>query len=397
MKHLIIGNGIAGVSAAGSIKQIDPQAEITIVTSEDFPFYSRIRLIDYLSRQVEEDSLIMKHPKWYKENGIDLRTGTVIVGIDSKNKKVMTDGGEELSYDSLLLATGASSFVPPIPGADREGVFTLRTIDDARKINKYAEKSERVAIIGGGVLGLEVGSNLMKAGNSVEVIEFFGRLLPRQMDPGGAEILKSELEKQGFLFHLPAKTKEIVGSGAVEAVLLEDGSEVKADMVIISAGVRPDITLPRKIGMEVKMGLPVNDSMETAVESIYGAGDVAEHNGRCYGIWSASEAQGRVAGTNMAGGEAVYSGTTMANALKVAGVKLFSAGEIDPDGKLESIVESNPTSFSYKKMVISDNRIVGTILYGDLKPRMKVMKALEEKRDVSGIMDALKSWDLSQL
>ena len=397
MKYVIIGNGVAGITAAENIRKLDPQGEIKIFTDEKYPFYSRIRLIDFLSRKMKEDSLIMKGEKWYEENRIELISGVKVTDVDNTAKIVVTDSGSKIEYEKLLLATGGVSFIPPLAGADKEGVFSLRTLDDAKTINSYSEKHKRVVIIGGGVLGLEAGYNLIQAGNSVEVVEFFPRLLPRQMDERGASVLQNQLEKFGFGFYLGAKTKEITGGGKVDGILLEDGRRIEADMVIISAGVRAADTIAKKVGLEIGKGVVVNDRMETSSEGIYAAGDVIEHSGVFYGLWPASMAQGETAGKNMAGGDAIYKGTIIANSLKVAGVKLFSAGEIDVDGKFEDITFSDKEAHVYKKLVIKESRIIGVILYGDVAPRMKVVKAMEEGKDISGIRDALANWDITGL
>jgi len=397
LKYLIIGNGIAGITAAENIRKADPRGEIKILTDEKYPFYSRIRLIDFLSRNMKEETLIMKGEKWYADNGIELLSGARGEKIDHASRKVETDDGSAIGYDKLLIATGGVSFVPPFPGAEREGVFTLRTLDDAKAINSYAGKNKRVVIVGGGVLGLEAGFNLIQAGNSVEVVEFFPRLLPRQMDGNGAAVLQNQLESFGFRFYLNAKTKEITGEGKADGLLLEDGRRIEADMVIVSAGVRPADTLAKDLGLQIGKGVVVNDRMETSIEGIYAAGDVIEHNGIFYGLWAASMAQGETAGKNMAGVEALYKGTIMSNSLKVAGVKLFSAGDIDADGKYDDITFADSVAHVYKKMVIKDGKIIGIILYGDVGPRMKLVKAMEEKRDISGLRDALAKWDISAL
>ena len=266
------------------------------------------------------------------------------------------------------------------PALTKKRVFTLRTLKDAIEIKKYAEQSKRVVLIGGGVLGLEVGNSLRKTGHSIFVVEFFPRLLPRQMDKEGAEILKTQMEKMGFAFFLDAKTREITGDEKVKSIILDDGTIIDCDMVIISAGVKPNAELADKVGIKGNKGIPVNDGLETEINAIYAAGDIAEHRGICYGIWPAAEEQGKIAGVNMAGGSAIYTGTLPSNILKIAGINLISAGDIDPDKKLESIVQKGSESFIYKKLVIKDNSITGCILYGNIDNWKKIKKAMDEKK-----------------
>ena len=276
-------------------------------------------------------------------------------------------------------------------------MFTLRTLKDAIEIKRYAEQSKRVVLIGGGVLGLEVGNSLRKTGHSIFVVEFFPRLLPRQMDKEGAEILKTQMEKMGFAFFLGAKTREITGDEKVKSVILDDGTIIDCDMVIISAGVKPNAELADKLGIKCNKGIPVNDGLETEIKDIYAAGDIAEHRGICYGIWPAAEEQGKTAGINMSGGSAIYTGTLPSNVLKIAGINLISAGDIDPDKNLESIVQKNGESFIYRKLVIKDNYIAGCILYGNIDVWKKIKKAMDEKKDISRIKTDLEKWNLEAL
>jgi len=397
MKYVIIGNGVAGTTAAAHIRKLDSDGEITVLTDEATPFYSRIRLIEYLAGEAAEKDIVIYKDEWYKKNNISLLLNTRIADIDKDKKEVMTSNGESSGFDKLLFATGSFSFVPPITGSDKKGVFTLRTIRDADEIIHYAKGMKKVLLIGGGVLGLEAGNALRKRGHEITVVEFFQRLLPRQMDSGGAEILKAQLESMGFTFFLGAKSKEIVGDDKVTGLVLEDGTKIDCDLIIISAGVRPHAELAKKLGLTIKKGLIVNDRMETEIKDIYAAGDLIEHRGVFYGIWPAAQKQGEIAGMNMAGGNTLYEGTTMSNILKVVGVDLAAAGDVDEEGKCESIVQKDREKYVYKKLVIKDNMLSGCIFYGDITGYRKVLKAIEEKRDIVDIRMNLEKWDLSGL
>jgi nitrite reductase (NADH) large subunit len=395
MKYVIVGNGVAGITASMSIRKIDSEGSIKIITDEAYPYYSRIRLIEFLSGDADEKGLTIKQNEWYDQNQIELVLNNAVTDIDEKNKEVITSSAEKIEYDKLLLATGGVPFVPPIPGAEIDGVYTLRTMKDAIEIRKQVTDGDRqVVIIGGGVLGLEVGNSIRKAGNSISVVEFFPRLLPRQMDPDGADILKSQMESMGFKFFLGSESKEIIGKDHAEALILKDGTRIDCDMIIISAGIRPKAELAKKLGLKMEKGVIVNDRMETPLPDIYAAGDLIQHRERTYGIWPASEKQGEIAGINMAGGSAVYEGTTMSNKLKVVGIDLLAAGDIDADGKLECFVVSDPENFIYKKMVIKDNIVVGTILLGDITNWQRILKAIEAKKDIGTIEDELDRWKL---
>jgi nitrite reductase (NADH) large subunit len=397
MKYIIIGNGVAGTTAAANIRKLDSSGEITVLTDEAAPFYSRIRLIEYLAKEAAGKDITIYKDEWYKKNGIKLMLSTTASGIDKDNRQIKTGKGDLLEYDKLLIATGGFSFVPPIPGSGKKGVFTLRTIEDANEIISYAEGIKKVILIGGGILGLEAGNSLRKTGHDISVVEFFPRLLPRQMDPDGAEMLKAQMEGMGFSFYLGAKTREITGDDKAWGVLLEDGTKIDGDLIIMSAGVRPRAEMAEKSGLTIKRGVVVNDRMETGTKDIYAAGDLIEHRERSYGIWPAARKQGEVAGINMAGGSALYEGTTMANILKVAGIDLASAGDIDADGKFDSIVEKDKERYIYKKLVIKENILSGCILYGDVSGYKKILRAIDEKKNIGNIRKELREWDLRGL
>jgi nitrite reductase (NADH) large subunit len=398
MQYVIIGNGVAGTTAAANIRKFDNEGKIIIISDETYPFYSRIRLPEFLSGAVDEKGLIIKKDTWYAENRIDLVLNTVVTDIDVSGKKVISSDSSAIKYDRLLIATGGLSFVPQIPGSDKKGVFTLRTLNDAIAIKEFSKQSSiRVVLIGGGVLGLEAGNGLRKAGNYISVVEFFPRLLPRQMDPSGAEILKTQLEDIGFRFYLGAKSREITGAEKVEALVLDDGTRIDCDMILISAGVRYNPLLALKLGLPVEKGVIVNNKMETGIPDIYAAGDLIQHNSIFYGIWPAAEKQGEVAGINMAGGNSEYQGTIISNTLKVAGIDICAAGDIDAEGQKDSILFKDAENYIYKKMVLQHNTLVGTILYGDIKDRQKILKAIETRKDISMIRKDLEHWDLEKL
>ena len=394
--YLIVGNGVAGTTAAENVRKQDKEGKITIVTDEDFPFYWRLRLNEYLAGDLTEEALVAKKAQWYGDQRIDLKLKTLIAGADSNEKVVFTEDKQRLSYDSLLIATGSHSFIPPIKGSEKKGVFALRNIQDARGISVWAKDIEDVVLIGGGLLGLEAGNALLKLGKKVTVVEFFPRLLPRQLDVEGAQRLQVIMEKMGFSFRLGARTQEISGNDQVTGVLLEGGETISSKMVIISAGVRPNLELAEPLGLENDKGIKVDEYLRTNQTDIYAAGDVAEFRGMPYGIWPAAMEQGQIAGTNMAGGNLIYKGTTMANSLKVVGVDLASAGNIDAENEKESRVITDDKV--YKKIVMENNQIVGCIMLGDTKAFNKITKAMSEKKDISQVKDQILSegFDLSK-
>jgi nitrite reductase (NADH) large subunit len=377
-RYVIVGAGVAGTTACQAIRERDPRGEIRVITDEAHPFYTRIRLPQVIARQVPPEKLILKGKDWFQEQDIELHLEEKVLEVRRAPLAVVTATGTYRA-DRLLLATGGYSFMPPIPGADIKGVFTLRTMDDALLLAEHADKAKTAVAIGGGLLGLEAGNGLRLRGLEVHVVEIFDRLLPRQMDPKGATILQKTMEGMGFRFHLGVRSKEIQGEkGRAKRLLTEDGQSLDADFFLVSAGVRPHLDLAEGLKLAVGRGIVVNDRMETSVPAIYSAGDAVEHAGIYYGIWPAAEAQGRVAGQNMASGAALYKGTVMSNKLKVVGIDLVSAGEIDAEGKMDAEVRSDPSRGVYQKLVYEDDRIVGCVLLGDVRGQKKILQAISE-------------------
>ncbi len=388
-RYVIIGNGVAGTTAAENIRELDKDGKIDIFTDEATLFYTRIRLPEYIAGGVEAEKLVLHKPTWYLDREIEVHLEEPVKAIDPKTREIQTARGFSYPYDRLLLATGSHSFAPPIKGVDKPGVFTLRSIRDAQLIRDHAVRVKRAVLVGGGVLGLEAGNGLRKLGLEVSIVEVFPRLLPRQMDVPGAELLKKQMEAMGFSFHLGAKSQEIVGDKKAEGLLLEGGQVLPCDLVLISAGVRPNLDLVKELGLEVDKGVLVNDHLETRVPDIYAAGDLIQHRGAFYGIWPASEKQGRIAGINMAGGRALYEGTVMSNRLKVVGIDLVSSGDIDVDGKLEDLVRQEEKRFIYRKLVLKNDTIVGCVLLGDISGNREILHAMESRLNVKALKSDL--------
>ena len=375
-KYLIIGNGVAGTTAAVEIRKNDPEGQIAIVTEELIPFYSRIKLPDYVAGIADKPDLIIKKEDWYKDKNIEIKTGVKIISIDNKAKEAKDQAGTLWKYDALLIATGSNPFVPPINGNTKGNVFSLRSFEDADSLSKAADNSKNVTAIGGGLLGLEAAHALIKRGLDVTVVEFFDRLLPRQMDNEGALMLRAMLEQQGFKFRLGAKTKEIQGDKTVSGVELESGEVIPTDLVLFSAGVRSNLVLPQILDLKTDQGVIVDEYMGTGLEGIYAAGDVASFEKTNFCIWSEAQEQGKIAGANMAGGKDSFKLIVPSNRLKVAGIDLGSAGDIDPDNLLESEIEKNDKV--YRKFVRKDGRLVGCIMLGDTSGFSKAIKEIGE-------------------
>lgn len=386
MKYVIVGNGVAANSAAEAIRKTDVAGSVTMLSRSRHCFYYVPALPEYLAGEKGVRDFTLHDLSWYERNAIDLRLGVEVTAVDPVAKSVVARGGESWSYDRLLLATGGRANIPPIKGIDADGVMTLRTIDDADRILERIAPARRVVVVGGGLLGLEAGNGLRRRGLAVSVIEVADRLLPRQTDPAASALLQQQLERMGFSFHLGVRIREIVRWKNGLAVVTEEGESIRSEMVLlVSAGVRPETGLARDMGLDIGLGVKVDDRMATSREGVYAAGDLIEHRGRYYGIWPAATAQGRVAGVTMAGGDMRYEGTVPSNKLKVAGVDLLAAGELDACGEMESLVRVDAERLVYRKLVLRDNAVIGALLLGDTRGADYIQHAIQTGRDISDV------------
>ena len=387
--YIIIGNGVAGNAAAEAIRKHDQNGAISIFARGEYPFYYVPGLPAFIAGEKDERSLIIHDRDWYAQHRLDLHLATGIAEILPDEMTVVTEQGERYRYDKLLIATGGTALVPPITGAELPGVVTLRTLGDAKRIKEQIPGAKGAVLIGGGLLGLEAGNGLRKAGLAVTVVEIFPRLLPRQMDVPGAAMLQRQMEQMGFSFVLGAKVKQIKQVAGGLGVELEGGEVLPGDVVLISAGVRPELALARAAGLAVDRGVKVDDQMRTGREEIYAAGDLIEHRGRFYGLWPAAQEQGRVAGAAMAGQEVSYEGTVPSSTLKVVGIDLFSAGDIDAEGKLTAVVAKDEARNIYRKLVSDGRAVVGAILLGDIRGSGEIAEAIRTRKDMAALKNDL--------
>ncbi|MFP4017412.1 MAG: NAD(P)/FAD-dependent oxidoreductase [Halanaerobiales bacterium] len=378
MDYLVIGAGVAGISAVREIiKDRNEKDNITVITDESYPFYYRPRLIECLSGEVDIEDIVIHDQKWFEKNDVDLRLNERAKRIIVDEKKVTTDKGN-YSYDKLLIANGAHCFVPPIKGKEKDNVFALRDAADVERIRQSAEKAEKAVVVGGGLLGLESAYNLMKSGLDMTVIEIMPRLLPMQLDKKAADVLRSSLEDKGLNFHINTQVDSFLGDEKIEAVKLNSGEVIDADLVLISAGIRPNLALVEGIDdIELNRGIDVNVYMETGLEDVYAAGDIAEYQGRVYGIWAPSQKEGQVAGLNMLGRKTEFNPPVPAHKLKVVGIDVVSAGELDFD--LHYDYDEEIDSDRYRKVIYdNEGNPIGIIVVGDFEDTSKILSAIKK-------------------
>ncbi len=375
MIYVIVGGGVAGITAAQELAKTNV-GQVIVFSAEPHAYYYRPRLTEYLAGEIDLAQLIRRPQSWYLERGVDVQLNSAVTALDPARKRVTLQDGREVAYDRLLLATGCQPIQLPIPGREKQGVFVMRTLEDAQAILDYAARVERAVVIGGGLLGLETARALRVRGLDVTVLEYFPRLLPRQLDPEGAQILKTLIEMQGLHVALSADTQEIYGDTTVSGLRLKDGRDFPAQMVVMAAGVRSDVALAQQAGLAVERGVVVNAQMQTSAPDVFAAGDVAAFRGRTWAIAPVALAQAKVAAAVMSGQSAAYEEIVPSTTLKIMGIALTSSGLVCPAPE-EGLVElrrADPIALTYKKLVLkADGELVGAIILGD--------KALAQKTE----------------
>jgi len=371
MDILVIGNGMVGYKFCEKLlsKSKPHSFRLTVFGEEPRPAYDRVHLSSYFSN-ADAGALTLAPVDWYLDNDIALHTGELVVAIDRDRKRVTTGPGNTAAYDKLVLATGSAAFVPPIPGTEKDGVFVYRTIEDLEAIRAYAPKARRAAVIGGGLLGLEAAKAALDLGLEAHVVEFAPRLMPRQLDEAGSRVLQRKLEALGIGIHLGRNTTGITGETGISGLAFADGSHLDADMVIISAGIKPRDELAAKAGLALgaRGGIVVDDLLRTSDPDIYAVGECALHRSMIYGLVAPGYEMADVVATNLTGGSKVFTGFDLSTKLKLIGVDVASFG--DPFCAATGhhpVVLEDAVKGTYKRINVSEDgkRLLGGILVGD--------------------------------
>jgi len=384
MKRLVVvGNGMAGVACVEQILKHSPQFAITVFGDETHVNYNRILLSSVLAGERSADEITLNTLEWYQNNDIRLRLGVRVVDVNSELKTVSGDDGSVTEYDTLLLATGSSAFKPPIEGLERDGVFAFRTLDDTRQLLDRAGPGVNAVVIGGGLLGLEAARGLQVRGCQVTVVHLMATLMERQLDPDGGSYLAGKMEDLGIRVLLGRSTTAIVGNGHAEGVALEDGTILEADLVVVAAGIRPNVELAYRAGVRVNRGIVVNDWMETSDPDIFAVGECVEHRGTCYGLVAPLLEQGKVLAATITGNKGpIYTGTVQAAKLKIMGVDVFSAGDWS-EQHAEPVRYEDRALGIYKKLTVRDGKLAGAILVGDTSDSHRYMDWLRSGTDLT--------------
>lgn len=404
---VVVGNGMAGMKVVEQLLEIAPKAyEITVIGAEPHPNYNRILLSPVLAGEKKVDDIILNSLDWYRDKGVALITSDPVIAIDRRARTVRTQSGRELAYDRLLLATGSKPVVLPVPGNDLDGVVTFRDLEDVDAMLEAARTHRKAVVIGGGLLGLEAANGLMKQGMDVTVVHIFDTLMERQLDRAAAALLKDSLEARGLKFRMPAKTVALLGAPSlpspadagegtdvrprVAAIRFDDGRELAADLVVMAAGIRPNIDLAKAAGLRCDRGVLVNDTMQTFDPSIYAVGECVQHRNSTYGLVAPLFEQANVCATHLAEfGIGRYTGSMVSTQLKVTGIDLFSAGDFLGGPASENLVMRDPKRGIYKRLVIENDKVRGAVLYGDVKDGPWYFELMTQGRDVGALRDKL--------
>jgi NAD(P)H-dependent nitrite reductase large subunit/NAD(P)H-dependent nitrite reductase small subunit len=388
---VVIGNGMAGMRAVEELLELAPDRyDITVFGAEPHTNYNRILLSPLLAGDTNTADIFLNTPEWYAENRIALHSGDPVVAVDRRRRIVRSSKGVEVPYDRLLLATGSTPIMLPIPGKDLPGVVTFRDLADVDAMLESARRYKTAVVIGGGLLGLEAASALLKRGMDVTVVHLFDTLMERQLDAAAAALLRTCLEGRGVKFKMPAKTTAILGESRVSAVRFEDGGEVAAELVVMATGVRPNIELANKAGLRCERGILVDDTLQTYDPSIYAVGECVQHRNRTFGLVAPLWEQARVCAIHLAElGVSRYRGTLPATQLKVAGIELYSAGDFANTEGTEALVLQDHRNGIYKRLVIRDNRLRGAVLYGDAQHGSWYFELMSGGRDIGDLRDRL--------
>lgn len=391
---VIIGSGVAAVNAAKTIRDHDKNSNIFIFGEESSLPYNRIKLSKELYSDLHSKKVLIKQETWYKNNNISVFTNTKIVKINTEQQNIVTSDHQEIPYYKLLICTGANNRRLPVDGINKKNVFTIRDMQEADNFKACLEDKKHVVNIGGGVQGLETAWSMMKAGKKVSIVEVGATLMGRQLDEKISLLLKEKIESAGVKVYLNTNIDSILGEEVVTGIKMNDEQLIDCDSVVYSIGVTPNISLVNNTPIHVNRGIIVNEKMETNVESIYAAGDVAEVNGEIGGLWGRAMDQGKIAGSNMVSNPAIYKEAIPTTIFNAFDVSLFSIGVVNEKQCDTTIVEEDGNG-KYIKLFIKNHKIVGVISLEGVVASIPYKSAIEKQVSLEEI--DMKNTNISEI
>jgi NAD(P)H-nitrite reductase large subunit/ferredoxin len=397
---VIIGNGIAGITAADRVRRHHPNCELHVVGRERHHLYNRMGISRLIYGRSAMQGLFLMPDGWYDERQITCWLNTRVTKIERATRQLTLGTGETLRFDRLILAMGSRSVIPPVDGFGLRGSFVLREAEDAMQIRAYVQehRCRHAVIAGGGLLGVEAAYALHQLGLHVTLLERSTWVLRRQLDARAGPLVSKYLERLGMDVVCNADTAAIHGDGRARQVVLKDGRMLSCDVFLVCAGIAPNIELARDAGLSIRKGVVVDDHLRTSQPEILAAGDIAEHRGQIYGLWPAAVEQGEVVGTNAVGGSALYQGTLPVTILKVVGIDLTSVGQVDPQSPEDTVIAlEDVREQRYRKLVISRGRLVGAILLGWPLDAPVATAAVKQQANITSVVQSLKRGDWNVL
>ncbi len=388
---VLIGNGMAGMRFVEEILARAPDRyAVTIFGAEPHGNYDRIQLSPLLAGEKDFAAIVLHRQDFYAKNGITLYAGERIVTIDRQMQEVVSETGRRQPYDILVLATGALPIMLPIPGAALPGVLTFRTVADVNAMQRAAERGGSAVVVGGGLLGLEAAYGLKRRGMKVTVLHLMPHLMERQLDPVAGAMLRQDLVARGIDVITNAQTEEIAGTNHATHVVLADGREIPADLVVMAIGIRPNVELARTSGLAVNRGIEIDDRLQTSDGAIYAIGECSEYRGQTFGLVAPLYDMAANLAERLCSASAHYFETKeTATRLKVTGIDMFSAGDIYGDEDTEILMFRDAARGVYKRLVMRDAKLVGTLLYGEVRDGPAYLDLMKRHCDIVAARDCL--------
>ncbi len=374
-RHVIIGNGVAGISAAETIRALDPHASITIIAREEHPPYSRPMISLVLEGTLKPERLSMRPGDYYDRMNIEALTGAQVIGIDLGKRQVVTDRGREIAFDRLLIASGADPRPIKTEGSGLKNVFFMRTQTHVRGMIEALPEVREALVLGGGLVGFKAAHGLLRRGVKVTMLISSGHPLSMQVDEVAGRMILEELLAQGLEIRVGTEVSAFHGNGSVREAVLSDGSTLPCQMAVVGKGVTPAVSFVPPGGIKIDQGILVDRHMQTSAPGVYAAGDVAEAvdcvRGRPWvnAVWPVAVEQGRLAGVNMAGRAVPYRGSMGRNVIRVFGLDVLTGGLVNPpeDGDCRILTRHNPAAGTYRKLVLQDKCLVGLAMVGQIE------------------------------
>jgi NAD(P)H-nitrite reductase large subunit len=403
-RYLIIGNSAGGIAAAEAIREVDKAGSLLIISDEPYPAYSRPMIAEHLAQGCPLEKMLYRPADFYQRLGIQALLGRRVTRLDTVKHTAELEGGEPVTWEKLLLATGGVPIIPQIAGIERKGVFSFTTLDDAKAISEFLDgKTGRAVVIGGGLIGVSAAEALVKRGIKVTIVEMKERILNVMLDEETSNMETLALKQAGadiITGHTVAKINGAAAKGAVSSITLDDGSPITCNLVVVAIGVRPRTELASATKIRVNRGIIVSRQMATSEPDIYACGDAAEaydfvyDENRLTPIWPNAYLGGRVAGLNMAGVPTEYPGGTAMNSLKYFGVEIASAGMVTPSNDSYEVV-SRQYGDNYRKVILKGGLITGMVFAGDTEKAGIVFSLMRDKVQTDGFKEALVAEDFS--